>query len=299
MERLCLIGLGTITKRYLKGLSECNKKIIAVCDSDKMAVSREYYSEYPYYSDYKKMLAENRADGVIISTPPKSHFEIANYCLENNVNVIIEKPVTLCIKEFDTLCKKAEEKGLYFKTLFHWQGGIETRAFGNEYDIAKISKIKVNVFDPYSEDGEIISPNRRQLCGAWIDSGVNALSMIKMWLPFEKTEIISTKIKKCKETGLPLYASVNLLIDGVEVEITVDWTKHRDQKESFVTVGDKTVYINHSAQSITDGENTTEYGRMERLDEHYYRLFYNLDNIENTDQSRQIHKLLLEVNDVL
>ena len=299
MERLCLIGLGTITKRYLKGLAECNKKIIAVCDSDKNAVSRECYSEYPYYEDYKKMLAENSIDGVIISTPPKSHFEIADYCLENNVNVIIEKPVTLCIDELDALLNKAKEKGLYFKTLFHWQGGIETRAFGREYDITKISKIKVNICDPYSDDGEIINPNRIPLCGAWIDSGVNALSMVKMWLWFEETKIIGTEVKKCKETGLPIYVNVKLLIDGVDVEITVDWTKHLDRKESFIALGGKTVHINHSEQSISDGENTIEYGRMERLDEHYYRLLCNLDNINNADQSRLIHKLLLEVNEIL
>lgn len=299
MENLCLIGLGTITKRYLKGLAECDKKIVAVCDSNKNAVSRMFYSDYPYYEDYKKMLDENFIDGAIISTPPKSHFEIASYCLENNVNVIIEKPVTLCMEEFDILCNKAKQTGHYFKTLFHWQGGIETHTFGKEYDISKISKIKVNICDPYSDDGETINIGRRPLCGAWIDSGVNALSMIKIWLPFKKTEIISTKVEKCKETGLPIYVSVNLLIDGVETEITVDWTKHYDRKESFVTLGDKTVYINHSAQSITDGENTTQYGRIERLDEHYYNLFSNLDNIDNLEQSRLIHKLLFEVNEIL
>ncbi len=299
MKKFCLIGLGTITKRYLKGISESGICLLAVSDIDENAVSREYYSKYPFYSDYKEMISREHPDGVIISTPPKTHFEIASYCLDNNVNVIIEKPVTLCIKEFDIICKKAEEKGLYFKTLFHWQGGIETRAFAEEYDINLISKIKVNVCDPYSNDGETINPDRRCLCGTWIDSGVNILSMIKMWFPFEKTEIISTKTQKCKESGLPIYASVNLMIDGVEAEITVDWTKHRDQKESFVTVGDKTVYINHSAQSITDGKNTTEYGRMERLDEHYYSQFCSINNIENTEQSRQIHKLLLEVNEVL
>ncbi|MBR2489765.1 MAG: Gfo/Idh/MocA family oxidoreductase [Clostridia bacterium] len=93
MKKFCLIGLGTITKRYLKGIFESGICLLAVSDIDENAVSREYYSKYPFYSDYKEMISREHPDGVIISTPPKTHFEIASYCLENNVNVIIEKPV--------------------------------------------------------------------------------------------------------------------------------------------------------------------------------------------------------------
>lgn len=300
MKKVGIIGLGVITKHYLRGLNESSLlKLCAVCDVSRKASSKEFFAEHPVFCDYKEMISETGLDYVIISTPPSTHFEIAQYCLENNVNVIIEKPVVLCLDELDKFCKSAEDRGLIFKTLFHWQGGIETLAFKENYNISEISEIKVCVLDPYSKDGVIINPDRRPLMGAWIDSGVNILSMIKMWLPFKSLEIIGTDTVNCPQSGLPIYANARLLIDGIKTEITVDWRKGKDQKESYITLGDRTVYINHSAQSITDGGKTVEYGRMERLAEHYYCLFKNFDQTSNADMSLLIHKFLLEVNDAL
>ena len=40
-----------------------------------------------------------KTHGVFIATPAKSHFKIAKYFLENNINVFIEKPITLGVKK--------------------------------------------------------------------------------------------------------------------------------------------------------------------------------------------------------
>lgn len=44
-----------------------------------------------------------RADGVIIATPPATHFDIAETCLIRRTPVLIEKPVTLKAREAWTL----------------------------------------------------------------------------------------------------------------------------------------------------------------------------------------------------
>lgn len=298
-KKACLIGLGVITKRYFVGLSETDfVELSAVADTNENAPSRELYSECRFYNDYKKMVIAEVPDYVIISTPPATHFEIARWCLEQNVNVIIEKPVVLCLEDFDVLKGLAEEKNLVFRTLFHWHGGIETLAFGEKYDISEITEIKVNVSDPYCDDGVSVNKDRRPLCGAWIDSGVNALSMIRLWLPFEKVEVVDVDCQKCPETGLPVYARAELIIDGVKTEITVDWRRGVDRKESTVMLGGRSVCINHSEQSILDGDTAT-YGRMHRLDEHYRTLMQNLANGSNVDFSRSVHEILYRVSELL
>ena len=88
----------------------------------------------------------------------------------------------------------------------------------------------MSVWDPYCDDGETINSDRRLLMGAWIDSGVNALSLIRLWLPFEKVEVLHTEAQRCKVTHLPIYAKVNLRIDGIETEIVIDWRQGKDQK---------------------------------------------------------------------
>lgn len=299
-RRACLIGLGLITQRYLAGLSQSSFfRLCAVADINENAVSREHYSQYPFYSDYKEMLSAQKPDYVIISTPPESHYAIASYCLEAGVNVVIEKPVTLCMTQFDQLLALAERKNLVFRTLFHWHGGVETRAFTQEYDISKITQIRVTVLDPYCTVPNVINPDRRPLMGAWIDSGVNILSMIRLWLPLETCQILHVEAERCRETNMPIYAKADLLLDGVKTTITVDWRKGINQKESYVTVDGKTVYINHSAQSLVVDGVVTDYTQMPRLDEHYRGLFRDMDGSANTAFSRSVHNILLKVNDVL
>lgn len=298
-KKTCMIGLGLITQRYIKGLDESSYlNICAVSDINENAVSRPMYDRYPFYNDYKQMIAQVKPEYAIISTPPESHFEIASFCLENGVNIVIEKPVTLCIREFDVLSRLAEEKGLVFKTLFHWHGGIETIAFAQKYDLTKIEEIKVSVCDPYCSDFETIDEDRRALMGAWIDSGVNVLSMLRQWLPFEKVEILKTDVQRCTKTQLPVYAKAMLCIDGVQVEIEIDWCQGRDHKESYVKLDGHWVHIDHSQQCIDD-VGTTEYGRMTRLDEHYKHQFGTFAGESNVEFSRSVHEILFKVREAL
>ena len=300
MKRAGLIGLGTITAKYIKGLKHPTFfSLCAVSDLNPNAVSRELFRDYPFFEDYRTMIREAQLDLVIISSPPESHFDLAMYCLEHGVDVVIEKPVVLCMEQFDLLCKTARDKGLLLRTLFHWLGGVELRRFAQEYDIAQIKEINIRVLDPYSEDEETIVSDRRPLMGSWIDSGVNALSMVKQWLPFAQVSILRCESRKCKQTGMPLVADVSLLIDGVKVNFLIDWTQHQNVKETFVTLNDRTVHIHHSSQSIIDGENRICCQKMERMEQHYNTLFSEMEYISNDAYSAAVHRVLLEVAQAL
>lgn len=299
-KKVCLIGLGVITQRYWGGFSECALfRLSAVADINPDAVSRSLYKDYPYYEDYQEMLRREQPDYVIISTPPQTHFEIARYCLEQGVHVVIEKPVTVCLEELDQLIALAKAKDLVFKTLFHWHGGVETKAFTRDYDYRKISRIQVSVRDPYCTQEGVILPDRRPLMGAWIDSGVNILSMIRLWTPMDSCQILKTECRRCPETGLPVYAHAELLLDGIPTDLTVDWTQGIDQKESCLFVDGQTVYINHSAQKLSTPTKTVSYAQRPRMDEHYLQLFRQMDEIPNTVFSRRVHEILFKVNKAL
>lgn len=296
---VCLIGLGRIAQRYVTGLAESAAlRLCAVADVNENAIGRESYSQYPFYTDYKEMLAAKKPDYVIISTPPATHFEIASYCLSRGINIIVEKPVVLSMEDFYSLQALAEEKKLVFYTLFHWNGGIEVQAFTKKYSSEQIQSIQATVLDPYCDTPDVIKPERRALMGVWLDSGVNILSMISQWLPFEEVKLLSWDTQRCRESGLPLYVNVHLLIDGVPTEIAVDWRQGIERKESFVVVNGQRIHIDHSGQCLT-GETLTEQDRMPRLDRHYNTLFRQFDGSSNTELSAAVHKLLFEVDSIL
>ena len=300
MKKTGLIGLGTIVKNYAEGLKNAPYlALAAVCDLSPEAVSRPWFGEYPFYTDYREMVRVEGLDYVIISTPPQFHYEIAMWALSQGVNVIVEKPATLNLADCEALVAFAAERGLVFEVMYHWQTGSEVVAFCDAYKGAEISRIHVAIYDHYSANGKEIDDPKTALGGAWVDSGVNALSMLKRWLPFDRVLVESIDFRPCLKTGKPIYVDVRLLIDGVAVDITVDWRHDRSDKTTALTVEGREVLLDHSAQRIVDGERIIRCDDMERLPRHYFNYFTGFGGAPSTKDTLAIHRVLFAVEEQL
>lgn len=66
-----------------------------------------------YVDDFKKIESKN-IDIVFITTPLKSQFFFSKYYLENNINVICEKPLSNNLNQFKILIEIAKEKNKFF-----------------------------------------------------------------------------------------------------------------------------------------------------------------------------------------
>ena len=112
--RYALIGCGNISKRHIESAISNNLQIVALCD---LLIDRtlnvinkfeiEEKSSVKQYIDYKEMLYENEIDLISIATESGTHAEIALYCIGRGVNVIIEKPMTLNVKDADKIIDMA------------------------------------------------------------------------------------------------------------------------------------------------------------------------------------------------
>lgn len=73
----------------------------ALCDIDpeKEKMCKEKYPEIPFYKDWKDMVASGNVDAVITTVPHYLHHEIAIYCLEHGMNVLVEKPAGVRAKD--------------------------------------------------------------------------------------------------------------------------------------------------------------------------------------------------------
>lgn len=298
MYKTGIIGMGTISKYYLNGLNASNYlDLCAICDINENFLSRPLFLNYPFYKDYKKMINDEKLQYLIVSTPPKTHYEICLYALEHDVNVIVEKPGVLNINEYAQLMNFALEHNLLFEVSYHWQNGAEVIRFNELYDKNKIKEIHIHVDDPYSKDRVTIDDNKVKLEGAFIDSGVNALSLVKTWLPFDKYQINEVRLQRCQKTNLPIYAYVSLLIDDVLTTIEVDWRNGLNNKETYVIYDGRRIDIKHSQQTIIDGKNVYKCDDMERLKTHYYNYFKNFNGHIKALESYKIHQVLLGVRD--
>lgn len=117
--KYALIGCGRISTNHVKAAINNNLEFVAVCDvvSEHMEEvlakhNLQNDSSIKRYEDYKKMIEENAIELVGIATESGKHAEIALYCIEHGINVIIEKPMAMSIEDADKIIRASEEKGV-------------------------------------------------------------------------------------------------------------------------------------------------------------------------------------------
>lgn len=80
-------------------------------------------------------------DAVAICTPPATHHQIARECLEHNLHVLVEKPMTLKSQDAEDLVQLADSKGLILMvghTFEYNSGVIELKKLIDSGELGKI-----------------------------------------------------------------------------------------------------------------------------------------------------------------
>lgn len=117
--KYALIGCGRIAVNHIKAAVNNKLNIVAVCDPISEAMEKllakyglEKDDTIHRYTDYKEMVMEEKPTLVGIATESGLHAEIALYCIDHGVNLIIEKPMAMSIADADEIIRRSEEKGV-------------------------------------------------------------------------------------------------------------------------------------------------------------------------------------------
>ena len=90
--KLCLVGCGRWGKAYLKTIE--NMSFLSINWIVLKNSRPELVGNYNFVYDLDKLLKKENVEGVIIVSPPETHFELAKICIKHSVPVLIEKPFT-------------------------------------------------------------------------------------------------------------------------------------------------------------------------------------------------------------
>ncbi|MBV9445737.1 MAG: Gfo/Idh/MocA family oxidoreductase [Streptosporangiaceae bacterium] len=118
--------------------SAASAVIVAACDVDgqRLATFCDEHQIPAAYHDIGTLLRQSRPDLVHVCTPPWLHHEHALACLRAGASVLVEKPPTISLKEFDELTAAesgvaesgtAESGGTHFATVFQHRFGTGQR----------------------------------------------------------------------------------------------------------------------------------------------------------------------------
>ncbi|MEE0692646.1 MAG: Gfo/Idh/MocA family oxidoreductase [Lachnospiraceae bacterium] len=114
--KYALIGCGRISTNHVKAVKNNHLEFVAACDivpeHIEEVLKKNELQDAPIkrYTDYKKMIEENDIDLIGIATESGIHAEIALYCIDHGIHVIIEKPMAMSMKDADEIIQRSEEK---------------------------------------------------------------------------------------------------------------------------------------------------------------------------------------------
>ncbi len=105
--RVGVIGTGYLGKFHAeKYANMADAVLVGVVDVDRAAAAAVADRwGVPAYTDYREIL--DRVDAVSIVVPTPAHFSIAMECLENDLDILVEKPMTSTLAEADRLIETA------------------------------------------------------------------------------------------------------------------------------------------------------------------------------------------------
>lgn len=112
--KIGLVGCGRISKYHIDSIfSFKNFNLISICDNNQKKLDNYKHLDCLKYLSLNKMLKENQFDILVICTPNGLHFKQAKLALEHNVNVIVEKPLSLSSLQCTILKNEFKKKKLF------------------------------------------------------------------------------------------------------------------------------------------------------------------------------------------
>ena len=215
--KVALIGFGYWGPKLARNINNSNNfKIEYIIDNNKKNLDKAK-KDFPLSKKLQnyKSLNNDIIDLVVISSPTKTHFNIASYFLKS-CNVLIEKPLSLNSKDVIKLEKLANtnKKLLFVDYPFIFSGSINYIK-----DIIKIKKYgKLLEIESFREQ----APVRNDADVVW-DLGVHDISILKHWLNSNPTKINSIKYNSIRTPRMDT-AYINLEYkNNIKVFIKNSW----------------------------------------------------------------------------
>lgn len=147
--KYALIGCGRIAVNHIKAAVNNELEFVAACDIDLEKID-ELFDKTEYedrgnvmrYNSYKKMLDElPELELIAIATSSGVHAEIALYCISHGINVIIEKPMAMNMKDAEEIIRLSKEKQVVVSVCHQNRFNIAVQKMRNALEAGRFGKL--------------------------------------------------------------------------------------------------------------------------------------------------------------
>jgi len=147
--KYALIGCGRIAKNHIQAVINNKVELVAVCDivPDHMEsllgkFDLQKDDSIARYTDFKQMIEEHPdLQLVSIATESGIHAEIAFFCIDHGINLIIEKPIAMSIEDADEIIRRSNEKGVKVSACHQNRFNVAVQKMRNAVEAGRFGKL--------------------------------------------------------------------------------------------------------------------------------------------------------------
>lgn len=128
-------------------------ELISICDIDsEKGTELSKITGATFYQDFEKMLAIEKLDALIITTPPIYRKEFIQKAVDKNINIFVEKPLSISKEIGEEFCDLVESKPIIHSVGFHLRYAPITDKVRNILDSHEVTQIRTVTATSYYID---------------------------------------------------------------------------------------------------------------------------------------------------
>ena len=235
-------------------------ELVAVCDH-KEKIRDEIAEKYHVrtYESEEEMITKEKLDAVSIATPDHLHVQSALVCINNGIDILVEKPLATTVKDCETILEAAKQNDVRVAVDFH-----------KRWDPASIYTYnQLNDGDQYpirgymNMDDTIDIPTKWFKWGGSSDPtsflGIHCVDLMRWYMGCEATEVYSVGSRRLLPSiGVQTYDSVQSIItfeNGCSWVLENSWVlpsgfpKADDSRTSIIT-SEKYIRVNNQDRGV-------------------------------------------------
>jgi len=262
METLnaAVIGVGSMGYNHARVYSELeNTNLVSVSDTDNeraQKVSDDFSCNH--YTSHKDMLKKESIDLLTISVPTQYHKLVALDCVEEGVNILVEKPIADTVENGRKIIEAAEEEDLQLMVGHIERFNPAVRKLKKHLDDGELGK----VFKLHSRrEGPF--PRRIRDVGVVIDLAVHDIDLMRYFTDSDVKRVYAEAERRIHTSHEDMLMGLLKFNNDALGVLSVNWLTPEKIRELSV-VGEKGMFV---VKYLT--QELWFYQNIEVLDEEY------------------------------
>ncbi|MEM3648659.1 MAG: Gfo/Idh/MocA family oxidoreductase [Thermoproteota archaeon] len=229
---ISLIGCGGMMGAHVNGLRQLYSRglrvleVKAVCDvkeslaREKAKLVAEFQDSEPkVYTNVEEMLRHESLDAVDMALPHNVHHTVASICLEQGLDVIIEKPLGITMRAARIILEKARKNNRVLAVAENYRRSPENRAIRWALEQGLIGEPRMIVWSSagWSPGAWGWREDKYAAGGSWVfDGGVHLADLDRYHLRKEAVEVYAVQ-----KTFEPIRDGVKVTVDDMTMAIVI------------------------------------------------------------------------------